>query len=141
MGFALSAFHIAHLPCNSQFEARPNPLAREQPNANLLTFSVGHDADVRNLVFDQNLEVVPILMKFDKHSSLTVPLDDIHEDRIAQWIDDRIVAFIQTFLAIHQNLYYQEGHARHGPGVRDADAPLRREVHARVGRQDVLLCQ
>lgn len=74
----------------------------------VLTFSVGHDADVRNLVFDQTLEVVPILMKFDKHSSLTVPLDDINEDRIAQWIDDRIVAFVQTFLAIHQNQYYQK---------------------------------
>ena len=73
-----------------------------------LTFRVSHDAPVRNLVFDQTLEVLPILMQFDKHSSLTVPLDKIDEEQITKWLDDRIVAFIQTFLAIHQNQYYQK---------------------------------
>jgi YHS domain-containing protein len=73
-----------------------------------LTFRVSHDADVRNIVFDENLEVLPILMQFDKHSSLTVPLDKIDEQRVLQWIDDRIVAFVQTFFEIHQNRYYQK---------------------------------
>jgi YHS domain-containing protein len=73
-----------------------------------LTFRVSHDAEVRNLVLDQTLEVLPILMQFDKHSSLTVPLDKIDEDKVTKWVDDRIVAFIKTFLAIHQNQYYQK---------------------------------
>lgn len=73
-----------------------------------LTFRVSHDADVKNLVFDQDLEVLPILMQFDKHASLTVPLDRIDESKVCQWIDDRIVAFVKTFLAIHQNRYYQK---------------------------------
>lgn len=73
-----------------------------------LTFRVSHDAQVKNLVFDQSLEVLPILMQFDKHASLTVPLDKIDEAKITQWFDDRIVAFIKTFLAIHQNQYYQK---------------------------------
>jgi len=73
-----------------------------------LTFRVSHDAQVKNLVFDQTLEVLPILLQFDKHSSLTVPLDKIDEAKITQWVDDRIVAFIKTFLAIHQNQYYQK---------------------------------
>ncbi len=73
-----------------------------------LTFRVSHDAQVKNLVFDQTLEVLPILMQFEKHSSLTVPLDKIDEAKITNWFDDRIVAFIKTFLAIHQNQYYQK---------------------------------
>jgi YHS domain-containing protein len=73
-----------------------------------LLFRVSHDADVRNLVFDQDLEVLPILMKFDKHSQLTVPLDKIDDAKVLQWVDDRIVAFVQTFLEIHQNRYYQK---------------------------------
>jgi YHS domain-containing protein len=73
-----------------------------------LTFRVSHDADVRNLVFDQDLEVLPILMQFDKHSQLTVPLDKIDDAKVLQWIDDRIIAFVQTFLEIHQNRYYQK---------------------------------
>src|SRR5690242_13664688 len=39
------------------------PIARIE-----LNFRVSHDADVRNVVFDQNLDVLPILMQFDKHS-------------------------------------------------------------------------
>jgi len=73
-----------------------------------LTFRVSHDADVRNLVFDQQLEVLPILMQFDKHSELMVPLDKIDDQTVIQWVDDRIVAFVQTFLEIHQNRYYQK---------------------------------
>jgi YHS domain-containing protein len=73
-----------------------------------LMFRISHDADVRNLVFDQELDVLPILMQFEKHAHLSVPLDNIDEARICQWIDDRIVAFVQTFLAIHQNRYYQK---------------------------------
>ena len=73
-----------------------------------LSFRVSHDADVRNLVFDQDLDVLPILMKFDKHAQLSVPLDKIDDAKVLQWIDDRIVAFVQTFLEIHQNRYYQQ---------------------------------
>jgi YHS domain-containing protein len=73
-----------------------------------LTFRVSHDVDVKQLVFDQELEVLPILMQFDKHAQLTVPLDSIDEAKICQWFDDRIVAFVQTYLAIHQNRYYQK---------------------------------
>jgi YHS domain-containing protein len=73
-----------------------------------LTFRVSHDAQVKNLVFDQTLEVLPILLQFDKHASLTVPLDKIDEGQITQWFDDRIVALIKTFLAVHQNQYYQK---------------------------------
>jgi len=73
-----------------------------------LTFRVSHDADVRNLVFDEDLEVLPILMQFDKHSSLTVPLDHVDDAKVLQWVDDRIVAFVKTFLDVHQNRYYQK---------------------------------
>lgn len=73
-----------------------------------LRFRVSHDADVRNLVFDQDLEVLPILMQFDKHASFSVPLDNIDDAKVCQWLDDRIVAFVQTFLEIHQNRYYQK---------------------------------
>jgi YHS domain-containing protein len=75
-----------------------------------LTFSLSHDLEVRNLVLDQTLDVLPILMQFDKHASLTVPLDAVDEGKISRWVDDRIVAFVQTFMAIHQNQYYQKGH-------------------------------
>lgn len=82
-----------------------SPLARID-----LTFRLSHDAEVRNLVLDQTLEVLPILMRFDDHSGLTVPLDKIDDAKITQWLDDRIVKFVQTVGAIHQNQYYLKDH-------------------------------
>lgn len=73
-----------------------------------LTFRLSHDTDVRNLILDQTLEVLPIFMQFEKHASLSMPLDKIDENAAVKWVDDRIVAFVQTFIAIHQNRYYQK---------------------------------
>lgn len=82
-----------------------SPLARIA-----LTFSLSHDAEVKNLVFDQTLKILPILMQFDDHSSLTMPLDKIDECAITKWFDDRIVGFIQAVAAMHQNQYYLKDH-------------------------------
>lgn len=73
-----------------------------------LTFRMSHDTDVRNLILDQTLEVLPIFMQFEKHASLSMPLDKVDDEAAVRWVDDRIVAFVKTFLAIHQNQYYQK---------------------------------
>jgi hypothetical protein len=71
-----------------------------------LRFSVLTDDDVRNAVFQSDLEILPILMQFDAHNELRMPVDKIDRDALAAWFEDRIVAFVQTYLALHQNNYY-----------------------------------
>lgn len=73
-----------------------------------LAFRLSHDTEVRSLILDQTLDVLPIFLQFEKHASLTQPLDQIDEDAIVKWVDDRIVAFVKTFFAIHENRYYQK---------------------------------
>lgn len=75
-----------------------------------LAFSLTHDMDVKNLILDRRLNILPIFMKFDEHSGLTMPLDKIDEEKIAAWFDDRVVSFVQTLKELHQNNYYQKGH-------------------------------
>ena len=82
-----------------------SPLARID-----LTFRLSHDAEVKNLVLEQDLEILPILLEFDRHAGLTMPFDKIDEDKITKWFDDRIVRFVQTVAAIHQNQYYLKDH-------------------------------
>lgn len=82
-----------------------SPLARID-----LAFRLSHDAEVKNLVLDQTLEILPILMEFDDHARFVVPLDEIDEQQIADWFDDRIVNFVQTVAAMHQNQNYLKGH-------------------------------
>lgn len=80
-----------------------------------LTFSAMHDVDVRNLIYSYDLEILPILMKFEKHSEIEFPLDAVDEKALAQWIDDQIVKFVRTYLDLHRNQYYLKGHMVEDP--------------------------
>jgi YHS domain-containing protein len=85
-----------------------------------LRLSASTDHDVRKLVLDYNLEILPILMKFDSHQQAEWPLDAVDRQAIANWIDDRVVDFVKTYLALHQNEYYLKDHMVEDPiaGIR-----------------------
>jgi len=71
-----------------------------------LVFSASTDSDVRRLVLSCDLRIIPILMKFEPHSELEFPLDDVDDQAVGRWVDDRIVDFVRTYLGLHQNEYY-----------------------------------
>jgi YHS domain-containing protein len=80
-----------------------------------LRFSVVADEDMRNLIFQSDLDIIPILMKFDSHAEVTFPLEAIDRDALGKWIDDRIISFVKTYLAVHQNNYYLKDHLVEDP--------------------------
>lgn len=75
-----------------------------------LTFTAMTDADVRHFVFDYTLDILPILMKFDKNKQIQFPLDQVDTEALGQWIDDRILDAVKVYLELHQNSYYLKGH-------------------------------
>lgn len=80
-----------------------------------LRFAVAPEPDVRNLVFSYDLEVIPILMKFDSHNKTTYPLDAVDKAALGKWFDDCIVSFVKTYLSLHENQYYLKGHMVEDP--------------------------
>jgi YHS domain-containing protein len=80
-----------------------------------LRFSVAPDSDVRNVVFQYDLNIVPILMKFDSHDEIEFPLDAVDDAALGKWIDDRIVSFVKTYLSLHENQYYLKDHMVQDP--------------------------
>jgi YHS domain-containing protein/FtsZ-binding cell division protein ZapB len=80
-----------------------------------LRLSVAPDAEVRKLVFTYDVEILPILMKFDSHVELEQPLDGVNSVKLAEWLDDRIVDFVRTYLALHENHYYLQYHMVEDP--------------------------
>lgn len=85
-----------------------------------LRISASTDQEVRHLVMDYNLEILPILMRFDAHKQAQWPLDAIDKQAIAQWVDDRLVDFVKTYLSLHENEYYLKDHMVEDPiaGIR-----------------------
>jgi hypothetical protein len=80
-----------------------------------LRFAVAPDADVRNVVFTCDLQILPILMKFASHDEISFPLDAVDKKALGEWFDDRIVGFVKTYLSLHENQYYLKGHMVEDP--------------------------
>jgi YHS domain-containing protein len=69
-----------------------------------LKFEVFPDRDVNNVRLESTLEIVPVLVRYDKQSVLEVPLDAVRDDAVVQWFDDRIMAFVKAYVALlHQD--------------------------------------
>lgn len=71
-----------------------------------LRFRATTDDDIRKLILNYDLEIIPILMQFESHSELEMPLDAVDRDAVARWIDDRILSFVTTYVKAHQNKNY-----------------------------------
>lgn len=71
-----------------------------------LKFTASANADVTELVLTYDLDILPILMKFERHAEIAFPLDKVDESKLTEWLDDRIVTFVQTYLEMHSNQYY-----------------------------------
>jgi YHS domain-containing protein len=80
-----------------------------------LRLTASTDRDVRNLVLEYRLEILPILMQFNSQDRAEWPLDAIDEQAIANWVDDRLVDFVKTYLTLHENQYYLKDHLVEDP--------------------------
>lgn len=71
-----------------------------------LRFQGTTDHDIRKLILNYDLEIIPVLMQFDSHSTLEMPLDAVDYEAAVRWADERIISFVQTYVAIQENQYY-----------------------------------
>jgi YHS domain-containing protein len=75
-----------------------------------LRLSASTDREVRKLVLDYNLEIIPILMQFDSHQRGEWPLEAVDRQAVGAWVDDRLVDFVKTYLSLHENEWYLKDH-------------------------------
>jgi len=81
-----------------------------------LKFSDGPDKDVRQMILDYDLTIIPALMKFDGHRRLELPLDQVNEEVLVQWLDERILEFVDTYIALQGDDFFLEHMAHHKSG-------------------------
>lgn len=87
--------------------AREATFAFKSPVAQVrLRFCASTDTDVTRLQLSYDLEVLPLLMEFERHSEISFPLDQVNRVQLTQWLDDRIVGFVRTYVALHENEHY-----------------------------------
>jgi YHS domain-containing protein len=71
-----------------------------------LKLSASTDRDVREVILGYDLEIIPVFMQYDRHAEIEFPLEAVDQAAAAQWIDDRIVDFVRTYLSMGENEIY-----------------------------------
>jgi YHS domain-containing protein len=71
-----------------------------------LRFSASTDIDVRKVVLGRDLEIIPVVFRYEPHAELEFPLGAVDEAAAARWIDDQIVDFVRTYLAMGEHEFY-----------------------------------
>lgn len=71
-----------------------------------LKFSACTDREIQKVILSYDLEIIPVLMRFNPHAEVEFPLNAVDLDVAAKWIEDRIVEFVQTYFAMGENEIY-----------------------------------
>jgi YHS domain-containing protein len=64
------------------------------------------DRDVKKVILSYDLEIIPVLLRFNPHAEVEFPLDAVDTEAVARWIDDRLVEFVQTYFSLGENDIY-----------------------------------
>ena len=68
-----------------------------------LAFSVGPDREVKDAVVEYDLQIVPVLWKFDSHVEFRTPIASPDMTALVKWLDDRILGFVELFAEINES--------------------------------------
>lgn len=71
-----------------------------------LRFDFVHDEEVKKMILVYDLEILPILMKFENHSTLELPLSDLGDQAVTEWLEARMISFIHSFVELNANPVY-----------------------------------
>jgi YHS domain-containing protein len=73
-----------------------------------LKLDVTHDEEIRKIVVLWDVSILPVFFDFEKSDHIALDLDALDEDRLRQWIDDKVVLFVRTYLRIQFAEEYQK---------------------------------
>ena len=77
------------------------------PASTTLDVGISPDVRIENLLAIYHLEIMPIFMKFDGKDELVFPLDAVDEGQLTEWVDRKILQFVETYLRLEQAEPYQ----------------------------------
>ena len=74
-----------------------------------LVLSVTHDERVEHMSLSYDVSILPVFLKFKKHDQVTWILNDFREAEFCEWVEKRVIEFLDTYLRIEEvDQYHQE---------------------------------
>jgi YHS domain-containing protein len=100
----LSEARSSRHTCCCQFEHTP----RFPATANL-DIGVTRDGEIKTVVLQSQLEILPIFFPLEGRDQLTMLLHEVDEEKAAAWVEGKILHFVDSYLRLETSDPYQQG--------------------------------
>ena len=84
------------------------PASENRPKQMELSFCIFHDTDVENTVIEYQLQVLPIFVIFKGYDELVVPIANHSVEQVERWVDQTLLAFVDTYFKVYFHDEYQK---------------------------------
>ncbi len=78
------------------------------PASATLEVGVSRDGQCQTLMVLYSLDILPVFFQFEGKDQLTFPLEQVEEERVAEWVDQKILEFVETYLRLEAIDQYQQ---------------------------------
>lgn len=65
-----------------------------------LTFRVEHDIRFEKIAVCYEVHMMPVFIKLIESDKLVLPLDEVHHEAVATWVEERLLDFLDAYLQI-----------------------------------------
>ncbi|MDA1052232.1 MAG: YHS domain-containing protein [Planctomycetota bacterium] len=70
------------------------------PASTKVALAVQHDVRFEKVAVCYEASMMPVFIKLDEHDKLTSPLDDLQNDAVADWVEERLLEFLDAYQRI-----------------------------------------
>jgi len=65
-----------------------------------IEFSIEHDVRFDKLIVQIRTRMMPVFVRFNEQDNLLLPLDAAEDEEVADWVEERLLEFLDTYLRI-----------------------------------------
>jgi YHS domain-containing protein len=70
------------------------------PSSTKVAFGVEHDVRFEKTAVCYEVSMMPLFIRFNEHDRMTAELDEVNEDQVADWVEERILEFLDAYMRI-----------------------------------------
>jgi len=60
------------------------------------------------VIVQYKMEILPVFFQFQGHDELSMPLDAVEDDKVTAWVENKLIAFVDTYLKLETAAPYQD---------------------------------
>ena len=73
-----------------------------------LELGIEPDYDFKNLIVKYHLHIIPILMDFQDEDFLSFPIDNVDENHLISFVEEKITQCVETYIRLQENPSYHK---------------------------------